>query len=417
VAIVDPYSSGALLAPAFSARGRECVAVQSTRAVPSIFRSSFSPYDFAAVLPVEDDVAKTVARLRRLGVRHVLAGSEPGVELADELSERLGLPANGPALRAARRDKSSMAAAVEAHGLRVPAQLCSPRFEELRDWVHSRGAWPVVVKPPKSVASDSVAVCRNDDDLERAFGAVFGQTNILGLVNESVLVQEFAAGPEYVVDTVSHDARHRVAAVWRYHRPQAGFRPGVFYAAMELLPYAGKLQQALIEYTIRVLDALEIRYGPAHTELIWNAGGPVLVESGARLSAGNNAVLSRLCGGPCPLDLTVDACVEPEQFLTPERAPRLTGTALNCFLIPPEGHRMRRRPPLQEVRRLPSFHSMSISRRPHRRPVVGVVTLIHRKRGVARDDLRRLRRLERTMFYEPAAPRRRGTDGVLARPG
>src|SRR4051812_42751426 len=96
VAIVDPYSSGALLAPAFTARGRECVAVQTDRAVPTIFRSSFSPDDFAAVLRADAGVARTAARLRRLRVGHVLAGAEPGVELADELSERLGLPANGP---------------------------------------------------------------------------------------------------------------------------------------------------------------------------------------------------------------------------------------------------------------------------------------------------------------------------------
>ena len=89
---------------------------------------------------------------------------------------------------------------------------------------------------------------------------------------------------------------------------------------MELLPYAGKRQSALLAYTSRVLDALEIRHGPAHTELIWGDGaGPVLVETGARLSAGNNAVLSRLCGGPCALDLTVEAIVDPEHFLAADQ--------------------------------------------------------------------------------------------------
>ena len=46
VAIVDPYSSGALLAPAFAERGHECIAVLSSREAPGIFASSFRPGEF-----------------------------------------------------------------------------------------------------------------------------------------------------------------------------------------------------------------------------------------------------------------------------------------------------------------------------------------------------------------------------------
>src|SRR5439155_19130637 len=159
-----------------------------------------------------------------------------------------------------------------------------------RRWAKARGEWPVVVRPRKSVASDSVAVCRTDDELSRAHEAIAQRENVLGLPNETILVQEFIAGPEYVVDTVSFAGRHRIAAFWRYHRPPPGLAAGVFYDAMELLPYEGERQEALLAYTVRALDALEIRSGPAHSELIWKDGeGPVLIEVGARLSAGNNA--------------------------------------------------------------------------------------------------------------------------------
>ena len=95
VAIVDAYSSGALLAPAFAKQGHECVAVHSRREIPELFRSSFVPDDFATVMDAEQGAEATAAELARLDVRHVLAGSEPGVELADELCEQLGLAANG----------------------------------------------------------------------------------------------------------------------------------------------------------------------------------------------------------------------------------------------------------------------------------------------------------------------------------
>jgi biotin carboxylase len=403
VAVVDPYSSGALLAPAFAARGHESVAVQSSSDIPELFHSSFNRDDFVAIVQADGDVSATAAELARLGIAHVLAGSEPGVELADELSERLGLVANDRELRAARRDKYLMAEAVRSRGLRTPAQHRSADLDELLSWARRRNAWPVIAKPPRSVASDSVAVCRTEAELGRAYEAIVGRRNVLGLPNDSVLVQELVEGPEYVVDTVSFRGQHRVAAFWRYHDATPGLRPGAFYEAMELLPYEGERQRELLAYTIRALDALGIRYGPAHTELIWDDDGPVLIEIGARLSAGNNAVLSRLCGGPCALDLTIEACVEPDRFTAAASPPRLTNVAMNCFLIPLEGHRLRARPPLAGIRRLASFHSLSIARPPRRRPVVGVVTLIHRLRPVVHDDLRRLRHLERTRFYEPSA--------------
>ena len=118
VAVVDAYSSGALLAPAFAKHGHECVAIHSRREVPELFHSSFTPDDFVAIVHADIGALATAAELARLDVRHVLAGSEPGVELADELCERMGLAANGAAQRAARRDKYLMGEAVRSRGLR-----------------------------------------------------------------------------------------------------------------------------------------------------------------------------------------------------------------------------------------------------------------------------------------------------------
>ena len=52
----------------------------------------------------------------------VLAGSEPGVELADKLSHRLRLRTNGEELSVARRNKYLMGEAVRAAGIRTVKQ-------------------------------------------------------------------------------------------------------------------------------------------------------------------------------------------------------------------------------------------------------------------------------------------------------
>ena len=184
-------------------------------------------------------------------------------------------------------------------------QFHSPELDDLLGWAaRDHGRWPVIAKPLRSVASDAVAVCRTDAELGRAHEAIAGRTNVLGGgTSRSSCRSSSRAGERRGHGQPA--GHHRVAALWRYHRPPRRTRvPGVFYDAIELLPYEGERQKLCSQYAVGVLEALEIRYGPAHTEMIWaNGEGPVLVETGARLSAGNNATISRLCGGPCALDL------------------------------------------------------------------------------------------------------------------
>ena len=192
------------------------------------------------------------------------------------------------------------------------------------------------------------------------------------------LVQEFLDGSEYAVDTVSFEGQKKTTAIWQYNRP-AGARNYVGYNAMTLLPYVGERQESLRSYAFEVLDALAIRFGPAHCELMWVNSEPVLVEAGARLSAGNNAVLSRICGGICQLDETVEAILAPERFLaTLNHQPRLQRRAVNVFLAPERRGRLIRVRGLEAIRRLPTLHSMSVGAKPGDllSRVAGLVTLI-----------------------------------------
>src|SRR5690349_1827298 len=92
VAIVDPYSAGAELAASFAARGHEAVAVFSSDQTPALFGHSPRRDDYVALVSAASTPrAAIVGVLRQLGVGHVLAGSEAGVDLASELAEQFGL--------------------------------------------------------------------------------------------------------------------------------------------------------------------------------------------------------------------------------------------------------------------------------------------------------------------------------------
>ncbi len=399
--IVDPFSSGSLLAEQLNKLGCRCIMVQSAPEIPQLFRRSYRPQYFCEIVPYRGSAEATATQLREHGVSAVIAGCESGVELADRLSQHLGLSSNGTALSAARRNKYLMAQTVAAHGVRIPDQFCSHQLNELMEWIRQYGSWPVIVKPVSSCASDGVCLCESEAQVEAAFDGIMTHRNVLGQENTAMLVQEYLEGTEYVVDTVSCAGQHRIAAFWRYgRRPDNSF---VGYDSMELLPYDGEIQTQLFSYATVVLNALGVKYGPAHCELMRHDGAISFVESATRLTAGNNAVLSRFCGAVCQLDLTIDAYSNPTGFVERMNEPQaLERRAANFFLMPRRKGRLLSLPRIHEIRNLQSFHRVSVGAafgEPAPR-VAGLVTLVHPDPDVIAADIGTIRDLEDDGLYE-----------------
>src|SRR5919205_3516260 len=94
--IVDCYSTGNFLPAAFERLGVRVVHVQSTaELMPSMLGPNLDIFVDNLACPDPDHVDRTVEELRSHAPVAVVAGQEPGVPLADLLSERLGLATNG----------------------------------------------------------------------------------------------------------------------------------------------------------------------------------------------------------------------------------------------------------------------------------------------------------------------------------
>ncbi|SDI10762.1 ATP-grasp domain-containing protein [Actinokineospora alba] len=313
--IVDGYSTGNFLPAAFARIGVRVVHVRSSaELMASMVAPEMADYDAEFVCPDAEAFDRTCAQLAELNPVAVLTGQEPGVPLADALSERLGLATNGSALSRARRDKYTMIETLRTAGIHCADQILARSAAEAVAWAEERGEYPVVVKPLSSASSDCVSVCRDAGEVAAGAAAVLAAVDIFDRPNTEVLVQSFLSGTEYIVDTVAVAGRRYVCGVWAYDKTTtaAGKRT---YDRDILLDSAESPVPELVAYLDTVLAALGIVHGPAHAEVIITPDGPALVEIGARLNGNMNPGFHDACLGANQADLIALAYARPDEFL------------------------------------------------------------------------------------------------------
>lgn len=400
--VVDAYSTGARLAPRFREAGLDVVHVQSNPNESRFYLDRLRRDDFIANIVHRGDLEATADAVARHDPAFVVVGSEPGVLLSDALSERLGLPSNGTALSRARRDKHEMANALRRAGLRAVKELKTGDVEEAVAWAVAHDDWPVVVKPLDSAGTDGVSLCETPDQVRAAFEALLGRPNALQGANEQLLVQELLRGVQLFTDSISWDGVHHVSECWRDTKIR--IRGNLAYDFEELLDARGEQQDQVIPYVHQVLDALGIRYGPAHTEVMLTRDGPVLVECGARLHGSiRDDVIDRCT--PSHVTVTVDAYLDPASVKQRAARPYELRAASRCvMLISHQRGRVVSDAGMRAVEALPSYAGSISMAQPGDviTPTVdlftcpGIVYLVDPDREVLRRDYERLRELERT---------------------
>lgn len=312
VAIVDVYQPTRRLAPLFRAAGYDCIRVQSTPEVPGVYRNGPIPDDFTDDIIHDGNLTATIDKVAGYRPVAVLAGGESGVEFADLLSDALGTPSNGLRLSSARRDKYSMIEAVKSAGLRGARQLNVHDAEQLRSW-HEQIGGRIVLKPARSAASVGVTFCDTPEQSVEAYRSLAGADSVFSEPNAGVVAQEYLMGTEYMVNTASRDGLHRICDIWKTTRLSLNGVPDLV-DGIYLMPRAGEVQNLLVDYCRRVLDALEIRHGLAHVEVRLTPDGPCLIEVGARMAGADLPYYAQRALGSSQLDWAVDAYTRPEVF-------------------------------------------------------------------------------------------------------
>lgn len=408
VAMVDVYTPTIRLARAFAAAGCAVVRVRSTPEVPAVYRGGDSHDDvFVDTVVHAGDVEATLKDVARHEPVAVVTGGELGVELADLLSEVLGLASNGSSGSAARRDKYTQNETLRAAGVPTARHLLVDDADELFRWHRSVGG-RIVVKPVRSAGNDGVAFCDTPDEAVAAYRAVAKAVNIFSTRNEGVVAQEYLVGTEYAVNTVSGDGRHRTTDMWRYVKISAnGVRDRI--AAAVLVPPDAPEWPVLTRHAHQLLDALGVRHGPAHHEIMLTSEGPRPVEVGVRLCGADTAAQALLAVGESQVERTVQAYLAPGEFFAEVDAPHeVRRHAAMAFLTSPVTGTLRGYPLMDRVRELESCHDVQLAVRPgDRLPLTvddttepAMVVLAHPSATVVDRDLATVAWLDGHGFYD-----------------
>merc|ERR1712154_520946 len=180
-----------------------------------------------------------------------------------------------------------------------------------------------IVKPVEPCGSDGVKKCHSIAEAEAHFQVLMKAQHKCGAAGAAVICQEFLSGKEYVVAHV------------------------------------------LIPYIRGVIDALKIKHGPTHAEVMLTLDGtPCLVEMNCRAHGWDGAwvpLCRALTGGYSQVDAAADALLDEEAFnRVPDVHPAFCAGGQMVELVSNFEGVITALPGYDAIRALPSFSFMEV---------------------------------------------------------
>jgi hypothetical protein len=319
VVIVDPLSSGIELAPAFKARGIPAIAVTLKTEEWPEFGSTMKASDFLEVIADQPGIEELIRKYNPIAI---IPGTEEAIPLAERLTALLTPHlSNDPEKSLHRSHKSLMQKALADAGVPYLKTLHTNSEQEAETWIKENGLTdtPLIIKPPISSGSEMVFHIAPSGDWKKSFHQILTEPSVVSnKKSETVVVQEQAIGTEYAVGTVSANGKHYLVHLIKYNKISSGERQTVF-DHVEFVPHDKEVLGDLFDYVQKTLDALGVRFGASHTEIMLTKKGPRLIESSARMIGGPVVGFARAATGSSQADklveIYVDGDVQTKEFV------------------------------------------------------------------------------------------------------
>ncbi|BFU60663.1 MULTISPECIES: ATP-grasp domain-containing protein [Rodentibacter] len=292
--IVDPFSTGSLIAPALKKQGHKVYSVLSSEKISNYMKSSYTGEGF------ENKYLMSINEVKEQfhQIDGVIVGSEAGTITGDLLSEYYGVKGNSSNSSELRRDKYTMQQALKENKLDYieTYKININNYHKIVNQLPEDKSF--VLKPLKSAGSDNVLFFQNKIYLlEHLMKEQWKSNDLFGNQNDHFIIQEYISSQEYVVDMIVNQNEIFIVSLCKYEK--GIFNQSKFvYKSLNILDPNNSNYQSLIDYAKQCVKALKINYGAVHMELFHNDERTVMIEAGARLHGGVAPLLFKQCYQP-----------------------------------------------------------------------------------------------------------------------
>jgi len=384
--IVDPISTSCRIAQEAAKRGHHVGAIWTTTTTleerdPARYGCASLRYkfelvegrDWSAASGEEIGIVQSVVIETARGFNLTIAGCITGSglprssQLADGLAKQLGLsPCTTLTTMIDVRNKFTQQTLLETAGLRSIKQVrgLSLDDESIASFLDN-DKYPMVVKLDEvGIQGGKIKLCHTKQDAKDHFQYLLQViASSKNGTSAQIICQEFLRGVEVMVDSVSHNSKHKTCMVWRYDkRPANGER----HVNFGMIPMASESHEAAlaIPYVSQCLTAMGMKNGPSHAKCIVTIDGPILIELNFRAHGGDGSwchLARALTGGYSQVEASVDALLDPAAFEQLPDAPLgpFNAHGLQVHLVSHSAGEVTSMPGFQVMKHLPSFVSLS----------------------------------------------------------
>ncbi len=177
-------------------------------------------------------------------------------------------------------DKIEMRKRLLASGLGTVSFAEAPDFHAIELFAYGQSENRCLVKPAMGTGSRGVSELVDLRQCEAAFNRARDVAHpIAG--TQRVMVEQFKPGRQLSVECISEAGEHRPVAITQKYTDERTFAEVGHCVPADLSTAEAS---AVVAGTVAALDALGVRYGPTHTELVLGEAGRVdLIETHTRL--------------------------------------------------------------------------------------------------------------------------------------
>lgn len=188
------------------------------------------------------------------------------------LAQRLGLTGNTEECIRKSTNKYLMREAFRRAGIPVPFFQSVGQGEKAEIT-----GYPVIVKPTDRSGSRAITKVEKPEEIERAIQNAIEQS-----FEKKAIIEEYLQGAEYSVETISYEGKHTCLAVTK--KFTTGAPHYIEKGHLQPAPISENLYRKIEKMVFDALDALDIKYGAAHSELRIDAEENIhIIEIGSRM--------------------------------------------------------------------------------------------------------------------------------------